>query len=102
MREQKRVRKALFSCHVNTHHRVSADHLVSRRIWKVGVQLRKPEIEEMEGVGRGNPHNVGIWGCVGWVERSLLTPTAKYKVKMMDPKYIAVNGRRGPEIRCLA
>ena len=101
MSEQKRVRKALFNCHVSTHHQVSADHSISRSIWKVGVQVRKSEIEE-DGVGRGNPHNVGIWGRVGWIERTSLTPTAKYKVKMIDPKYIAVNGRRGPEIRCLA
>lgn len=31
-----------------------------------------------------------------------LTPTAKYSVSAIDPKYAAVNGSRGPENRCLA
>jgi hypothetical protein len=31
-----------------------------------------------------------------------LTPAAKYIVITIDPKYTAVKGKRGPEIRCVA
>ena len=31
-----------------------------------------------------------------------LTPTAKYNVKAIEPKYAAVKGSRGPETRCFA
>lgn len=34
--------------------------------------------------------------------RIRLTPTAKYRVSAMEPKYAAVKGSRGPETRCLA
>ena len=43
MREQKRVRMALFSYHVNTHHRVSADRFLFARNLESGVRERKPE-----------------------------------------------------------
>ena len=31
-----------------------------------------------------------------------LTPIAKYSVKAIDPRYMAVNGSRGPDVRCFA
>lgn len=31
-----------------------------------------------------------------------LTPRLKYNVRAMDPKYVAVNGRRCEDIRCVA
>jgi hypothetical protein len=31
-----------------------------------------------------------------------LTPRLKYRVRARDPKYAAVNGRRGVDIRCFA
>lgn len=34
--------------------------------------------------------------------RPILTPTAKYMVRTIAPKYVAVNGSRGPEMRCIA
>lgn len=29
-----------------------------------------------------------------------LTPSAKYSVNAIDPKYAAVNGKRGPDVKC--
>lgn len=41
-------------------------------------------------------------GCrfIEYRDLQALTPSEKYRVNAMLPKYAAVNGNRGPEIRC--
>ena len=56
------------------------------------------------GMGNGNlqvQRHIQTCALMG-VRNSPLTPMAKYSVNAMVPKYTAVKGRRGPEIRCWA
>ena len=58
---------------------------------KAGIKSSVCEVSLQAGLRKNEVRN--------GIKRTLI---AKNKVKPMEPKYAAVNGSRGPEIRCLA